>query len=319
MSNNIFFTLLLVVVVSICHAQTEPVKVSDEARIALTPIIPEQNDMVPTAARNILINRLRQLATSNGYAGSAVAPQFILAANPVLLDKKVASAAPNKIWMELEMTLYIADYYSKSVFATTSVSLRGVGATDQEALMDAYKGFSISKSDVKAFAKKGREEILAFYNTRCDFIIGRVEMLANTNQADAALEMLTGIPEVSKSCFEQAMAQSEKIFNMAAEQRCQQLIMAAKAAWANAPNRTGAEKAVYYLGVIPPQAKCSNEANALFSEIKSKMLEVEKWERRQYTDQISLMRDYIKALRDIGVAYGEGQPDTQIQIKGWLW
>lgn len=319
MFNHIITALLLLVAVSVCHAQTEPAKINDEVRIALTPVIPEQSDMVPIEARNILINRLRQLATANGYAGSAVTPQFILAANPVLLDKKVAAAAPNKIWMELEMTLYIADYYSKSVFATTSVPLRGVGATDQEALMDAYKGFSISKSDIKAFTKKGREEILAFYNTRCDFIVGRVEMLANTNQADAALEMLTSIPEVSKSCFEQAMKQSEKIFNMAAEQRCQQLVMAAKAAWANAPNRAGAEKATYYLGVIPPQAKCSGEANTLFSEIKAKMLETEQWERRQYTDQISLMRDYIKALRDVGVAYGEGQPDTQIQVKGWLW
>ncbi len=267
----------------------------------------------------MLLNRLRQLANSGGFAGNAFLPQFILAANPVIVDKKVAAAAPPKIWVELEMTLYIADQYSKSVFVTTTVSLRGIGATDTEAFTDAFKNFQPGKKELKEFTQKGRDEIVAYYNSRCDFIMGRIEILTNTNQADAALDMLLRIPEVSKSCFDASVAKSERVYLAAAEQQCSKLVQAARAAWANAPNRAGADKAAFYLGGIPTKAKCHGDADALLGEIKTKMKETENWEREQYKDGLSLQKQFIAALRDIGVAFGTGQPDTQINVRGWLW
>jgi hypothetical protein len=291
----------------------------DQARIALTAVIPEEAEALPAPARPVLINRLRQLANSAGYAGSANSPQFILAANPVVVEKKVAGTAPLKIWVELEMTLYIADQYSKSIFATTSINLKGIGATDAEAYTEAFKNLQVSKKELRDFAQKGRDEIVAFYNTRCDFIMSRVEMLVNTNQADAALDMLLRVPEVSESCFKSAVAKSKEVYLASAEQQCQTLIQAAKTAWANAPDRKGAEQASSYLSVVPVQAKCRQETDALLNEIKSKMQESEKWERQQYRDELDLMRRYVAALRDIGVAYGNGQPNQQIIVKGWLW
>jgi hypothetical protein len=320
LNNQIMFRLIIVSsLLLIGVINTTAQTVSDQIRVALTPVVPQNNEVLPESAKSILMNRLRQLSTANGYGGSSFIPQFIIAANPTLLEKKVAGTAPLKIWMELEMTLYIADHLSKTVFATTSITIKGVGSTDTEALMDAYKGFSINKSDIKEFAKNGREEIVKYYNTRCDFIMKQADMLVKSNQANAALDLLLAIPEVSKSCFDEAASKIETIYLTAAEQHCQQLLQAAKSAWANAPNRSGADKASFFLAVIPVQARCKKEVDVLLNEIKTKMLETEQWERKQYNDQIDLMRNYIHALRDIGVAYGEGQPDTQIQVKGWLW
>lgn len=292
---------------------------NDQTRIALTAIIPDDAEALPAPARPVLLNRLRQLANSTGYSGNGALPQFILAANPVVIEKKTAGTAPLKIWVELEMTLYIADQYSKSIFATTSVNLKGIGATDAQAYTDAFKAFQVSKKELQAFAQKGREEIVAFYDSRCDFIMNRAEMMVNSNQADAALDMLLRIPEVSESCFKSAVAKSKEIYLIAAEQQCLALVQAAKAAWANAPNRTGANQAASYLGVIPNQAKCHTDADALLKEIKVKMQETEQWERHQYRDNLDLMQRYIAALRDIGVAFGNGQPNTQVTVKGWLW
>jgi hypothetical protein len=312
---------VIIAIVWLCFSvQAQETKISDEVRVALTPVLPTDSmPELPAGARSILANRLRQLANANGYGGTAYLPQFILAARPALLEKKVAGTAPTKIWVEIELTLYIANQFAQVVFSTTSVTIRGVGATDTEAYMDAYKGFSIQKNDIKEFAKKGRTEITNFYNTQCDLIMKRVDMLTNINEADAALDMLLSIPDVSTSCFNKAAEKAPAVFKAAADQQCQKFLQAAKTAWANAPNRAGADKATYYLNFVLPQSRCQGDADKLLTEIKTKMLEIEQWDRKQYTDQIELMRLYIQALRDIGVAYGEGQPNTQIHVKGWLW
>ncbi len=315
---NILPILLLSSFVQL-RAQTEPAKVSDASRICLMAVIPADAENIPKQAGPILLNRLRQLSTANGYSSTSIYPQFILTANPVLTEKKVLGSAPIKIWVELETTLYIADQYSRTIFSTANITLKGVGSTDTEAYMDAFKSFKINRPDLKEFVTKGRAEIIRFYETRCDFIMSRVDMLVKTNQAAQGLDMLLSIPEVSKGCFDQAMAKAPEVFKASVNQQCQQVIRAAKTVWANSPNRQGADRAALLLFGVPPSAECYAEADKLLTEIKAKMQETERWERKQYTDQIDLMRQYIDALRDVGVAYGNGQPDTVVNFKGWLW
>lgn len=292
---------------------------NDPTRIALTPVVPEASENLPAGARQVLLNRLLQLANSNGYAGSASNGQFLLAANPVIVDKKVAGTAPPKIWVEMEMTLFIADPETKTILSTASVPLKGVGATDTEACIEAFKTFSVSKKEVRAFAEEGRKEIVAFYDKRCDFLLKRADMLTGTQNATAALELLLRVPEVSEKCYDAALAKIREVFPIAAEQQCRTLLQAAGAAWAKSPDRNGAEKAAGYLSLLPLQAGCRSEADALLKEIKAKMQELEGWDRQQYRDDLDLARRYIAAMRDIGVAYGQGQPDTQVLVKGWLW
>ncbi len=315
----VLFTISFLLPFSRAIAQTDNTKTSDQVRIPLTAVIPADAESIPEAARPILLNRLRQLATSHGYSSSSVYPQFILTANPVLTDKKVIGSAPMKVSLEFETTLYIADQASKTIFSTTNVTLTGVGNTETEAYMNAMKTFRTDQPAIRSFTQAGRAEILKFYNTRCDFVMSKVDVLVKTNQATAALDMLLNIPDVNKACFDQAMAKAPQVFEASAAQQCRELIQAAKTVWANSPDRKGAERAALLLLAIPATTDCYAEANALLAEIKSKMQETERWERKQYSDQIDLMKQYIDALRDVGVAYGNGQPDTVIHAKGWLW
>jgi hypothetical protein len=314
-----FSLFALLAAVTTLTAQADPNTVPETARVALTPVIAADAENIPQEAKPLLLNRLRQLATSNGYSSTALFPQFILTANPVLSDKQVIGSAPMKIRVELETTLYIADQASRTVFATGNVTLKGVGNTETEAYLDAFKTFRIEQPAVKAFAQKGREEIVRFYNMRCDFMLTKAEALVKTNQATEALEMLLSVPEVSRDCYEKAMALAPAVFEASAAQRCREVLQAAKTVWANSPDRRGSERAAILLLSIPPTASCIGESDKLLSEIKTKMQEVERFERSQYADRIDLMRRYIAALRDVGVAYGNGQPDTVIHARGWLW
>ena len=68
---------------------------------------------------------------------------------------------------------------------------------------------------------------------------------------------------------------------------------------------------------IYPDAKCYKEAQQLYDEIKSKVLDDWKFEMKIYQDGVDLESQRINAIRDIGVAYGEGQQPTSTYI-GWI-
>jgi len=60
------------------------------------------------------------------------------------------------------------------------------------------------------------------------------------------------------------------------------------------------------LSSIDPEASCYKEAKALNDKIGKRVLEIDKreWNYKMEID-VNLERDRIKAIRDIGVAYGK--------------
>ena len=79
-------------------------------------------------------------------------------------------------------------------------------------------------------------------------------------------------------------------------------------------NSQGARKAGEYLAQILPDAACYGEAMELYKEIKSKVLDDWKFEMKIYQDGVDIEKERIKAMRDIGVAWGEHQPKQTYQL-----
>ena len=75
----------------------------------------------------------------------------------------------------------------------------------------------------------------------------------------------------------------------------------------------GAEEAGNYLSKIDPTSTCYLEAKVLRNNINSKIKEIDKrnWDFK-WESEIGVTKDLIKAYRDIGVAWGENQPQTII-------
>ena len=54
---------------------------------------------------------------------------------------------------------------------------------------------------------------------------------------------------------------------------------------------------------------------ALYQEIKGKVLDDWKFEMKKYQDGVDLEKQRIDAMRQIGVAYGEHQPQNNTSIE----
>jgi hypothetical protein len=72
------------------------------------------------------------------------------------------------------------------------------------------------------------------------------------------------------------------------------------------------------LSNIDPEASCYKDAKALSDKIGKRVIEVDKreWNYKMELD-VNLKRDLIRAYRDIGVAWGNGQPKNVVIKSFW--
>lgn len=287
-----------------------------ESRIALSIVLPDQAESMPAGAETYLVNKLKQAAAQNGLAAEEGYSRFFITAVITPLSKDVVAGPPQQIAQNLDITLYIADGFDQKLFATTTVSARGVGTNETKSYIDAVKHINTNSKQFKEFAEAGKAKIIAYYETQCDNIIKKAQSLSKQKNYEAALYELTAIPDVCK-CYDQALEASSEIYQQYIDYLCDLNLAKARVAWAAEQNAEGAEKAGEYLAYIYPDAKCYDEAMDLYREIKAKVLDDWKFVMKIYRDGVDLEKERIKAWRDVGVAYGNHQQPVSNYVN-WL-
>lgn len=287
-----------------------------ESRIALSIVLPDQAESMPAGAETYLVNKLKQAAAQNGLAAEEGYSRFFITAVITPISKDIMAGPPQQIAQNLDITLYIADGFDQKLFATTTVSARGVGTNETKSYIDAVKHINTNSKQFKEFAEAGKAKIIAYYETQCSNIIKKAQSLSKQKNYEAALYELTAIPDVCK-CYDQALEASSEIYQQYIDYLCDLNLAKARVAWAAEQNAEGAEKAGEYLAYIYPDAKCYDEAMDLYREIKAKVLDDWKFVMKIYRDGVDLEKERIKAWRDVGVAYGNHQQPISNYVN-WL-
>ena len=299
-------------------------KSNDAGRIILNTVVPEQIEGLTGTAKANLENKLSQIATKNGMGGSALNPRFVLAANVIVQTKDITPTAPPMHAYTIEVTLFIGDGIEGTKFASTSVTLKGVGETETKAYMMALKNLKVDDPKYQAFIENGKKKIVDYYIAKCDFILKEAEQLAGRAEYDAAIAKLVSVPEVCKECYDKAMNAVAPIYKQQIDRICKLNLASATSVWNAGQNQNAASEAGKLLSVIDPNSNCFADAKALSDKIAKRVMELDnrEWnfQMKQYDDQVSIEKATIQAARDIGVAYGENQPQTvtyNYDVWGW--
>ena len=179
-------------------SQNNQGKTNDAGRIALASVVSNSIDGLNPASQSFLKNKLNQITSKYGMGGSAMNERFIITANAQVVTKDITSTAPPMHAYTLEVTFFIGDGVDGKLFASTSKTLKGVGETETKAYKAALKNIKSSDPVFQSFIEEGKNKIIEFYNSQCDFILKEAEMLVSRNEFDAAIYKLVGIPEVCK-------------------------------------------------------------------------------------------------------------------------
>ena len=284
---------------------------AQECDIPLMVVLTGQIDELPPGADSFLENKLRQIATSNGLAADQNFTQFAITTKIHLLDKEILPGPPRNFVLNMEVTLYIADFWGEKVFASTTINVKGVGSNETKAYTEGIKKINPNHKDIQAFVSNAKNKIVEYYDANYPTIIKKAQSMAGMKSYDEAMFHLMSIPACSKG-YDEALKASAVVYQQYVDHMCDQYLNRAKMAWAAEQNSYGAEQAGEYLTHIYPDAKCYGEANKLYKEIKAKVLDDWKFVIKMYDDAVSLEKQRINAWKEVGVAYGKGQKATTV-------
>ena len=289
----------------------------DEARVMLTAWVPPTIDGMPAAARQSLANKLTQVVTKNGLAGGNYNTRFIVSANVTISSKNILAGPPPMHAYGLDVTLYIGDGIEGTVFSSHSITVKGVGKNETKAYRAALKNIRTSDPEINAFVKAGKAKIIEYYKNNCDLIIKEAKALADQNNHEGALFKLAAVPSACEECYTKAMAAAKPIYQNYIDRDCKEKLQKAEAVWNAAQDRKAADEAGALLASVDPDANCFSQVKALSNKIAAKVKQLDDREWKYVLKEQQQESERIKAIRDIGVAYGKG-PKANITYKS-LW
>ena len=304
------------------NAQNTQGKTDDMKRIALTAYVPPQIEGMPESARANLENKLNQIVTENGLGGE-INQRFIITANISVLTKDITPTAPPMHAYTIEVTLYVGDGIAGTLFASTSTSLKGVGETETKAYLNALKNLKVKDPSYQSFLEKGKEKIIAYYNDKCDFILKDAETKSSGGNYEEAINILDAIPQVCKDCYMKGMDVMKGVYQQKIDRDCKAALTQAQGIWS--AKQTGESAAVMrvindvgsLLATINAESSCFKEAQSFYQVVAKRVKEIDEREWKYTLQEQKLEGERIKAMRDIGVAYGKNQPRTVYNVKTW--
>ncbi|MBR4809379.1 MAG: hypothetical protein IK031_03760 [Bacteroidales bacterium] len=319
---KIFAAIIIAAACISAAAQNNQGKMDDAGRIALTPVIlPEST--IPPAAANVVLNKLTQIVTKNGLAGSCFDPRFIITANMVELDHYVTATTPPMQAISFSPTLYIGDAATGTLYATCALgTIKGAGNTDSQAVMQAVKALRTNAPELQAFIETGKIRIIEWYNTQIDFLISEANSLAGQDKFDEAIALLYTVPTVCKEAFDKAMRAAEQIFQQKIDIEGAQLLNTATHVWNANQGWEGANEAAGYLSQIHPLSSVMPQAMALSETIakRVKELDTREWNfaMKQFDASVSLESQRISAMAEVGKAMAK-RPVNYYNMNSFGW
>ena len=314
----------------ICAMRIHAQKCFDDiGRISIHAYVPESEE-IPYESHKMLVSKLSQIISANGIADNENVVRFILTAKINVVSKDIVVGPPQRISQKLDITFILGDIDEDKVYSQLTISAIGIGQNLEKSYISAFKNINSKNPAIMAFIQEGKERLLAYYQTHCNELIAEAKKQASQQNYEEALMLLTSIPSVCASCFEESARIATTIYTNMIEVRGAEFLNQARATWANNPSREGAIEATRLLSQINFAASCQTQATSLLKEITVKMNEIDRreWKHqmqvyhdgierekrqwtqnvREYEDNVQAQRMYLKATRDVAIAYAKNQP-----------
>ncbi len=310
-------------------------RLDDIGRITIHTYVPD-NENLPPESQKFLETKLSQIITANGISDNENCVRFVLTAKINVISKDIVAGPPQRISQKLDITILLGDIEVDKVYAQTTVSTLGIGQSLEKSYISAFKNINPKNTAITAFVQEGKQKIIDYYQTNCEDVIAEARKQASLQNYEDALMLLTSIPDVCSSCFDEASQIATPIYNDMIEVRGAEYLNEARAIWAKNPTRSGAQEATRLLSQINFAASCQPKAAALIKEITAKMNEIDRreWEHkmqvyqdnverekrqwvqrvREYEDRVQTQRMYLKACRDVAITYAQNQPKVITRV-----
>jgi hypothetical protein len=310
--------ILFILATYFSNAQNTNGKLNDIERIALTTYLPENTGKMTDEAKSYMTNKLSQITSNYGIGSSELNQQFIITANVNIVSKDILPSTPAMQAITLECSFFIGDGIKGTLFSSISKTVKGVGENETKALMSALKNIKTNDSTFKEFFESAKQKIVKYYSAQCDFIIKEAQTLASQNKFEEAIYKLTTVPEISKNCYDNCMDAVGPFYKKYVNRECKRKLSDALSIWESNQTIEAANQVGKILSSIDPDTDCSVEVKNLMIKVSQRVKEIDAREWDYKLKEQTQISELINAYREIGVAYGNSQPQNiTYNIAGW--
>lgn len=284
-----------------------------ETKIALTPYVIYELETVPAAALSSLQRKLTGMATANGFAGTS--DTFLLTGVPSVADVSMTPTAPAQFVVSMDVEIFVVNNPEEVIVAQTVYSVKGVGASEQKAIIGAINQIDVKSIDTRRFMENARTKIIDYYAGRLPSIVAKAQSMASMKRYDEALAVLSGVPECLDE-YPQVADLMVDIFTKKIDLAADSLIRSASAKLA----MDNPEGAVADLVKVDPYSSLAPKADGIVAGIKAKadaekqaalQKEIEAYEyerdfaRRKYEDEIELKKKRLDLAKEVSATAGD--------------
>lgn len=218
-----------------------------------------------------------------------------------------------------DLQLAICDGTNKKVFATATIPLKGVGATDEQALTKALGSLNAKNPEFINFADKAKDKIIDYFNKNYPTYLQKAQTALSQRNYDEALYWVMTVPECCAG-YNEAHRLATAIYNDHIDYEGAQLLAKAEAEWAANPTAGGAQAAYSYLTQIDPSSESYTAAKSLGAKMtKSVKADFDFETKEKYRNQVALEKEHIQAAKAIGIAWAKNQPKTVVKHNWIVW
>ena len=131
------------------------------------------------SARKLFVTKLGQIASRNGMGGGWASGnnRFIISGDINILTKDITATAPTKYLVTIETTLAVGDGIDGKAFSSEFIEFKGIGISEDKAFISAIRKINPRHKLIKQAITEGKEKIIEYYNSRCDFILKEASVM----------------------------------------------------------------------------------------------------------------------------------------------
>lgn len=258
------------------------------AKIQLTPVASGTAQGMDKNVSEIIENRLRSIISANGFT-SGTNTRFVLAARFNVLDKQIVPGPPTKIVTVLEVTLAVGDGFSNTCFESRSFEIKGLGETEERAIISALKGLKTKNAAIGELVKVATERIREYYETNGAAIISQAKALITAQDYCKAISILSEIP-MECSHYPTAVQMISDAYQKEIDSEAATILMEAEAAWAANQTEEVGERIIALVTQIDPNSSSYPKAQVLVKKVGARIQKLQERAQRMEEEAIAFER-----------------------------
>lgn len=267
--------------------------------IKLNILVPKVCEDYPLAAAQSLTMNMLQITAANGIAGYGGNPAFVFAAlvNPV--KEGITNTIPKKNFINYNITFYIANIHSGDVFGTLEQEVMGVGASKEEAVVNAMESVK-SNAKLSALLVESSKKIVNWFESHSDSFVSEVQHYLRNGDYAEAYGLLASVPEEAVNCYSFAKQNIDSVHELYLKQMSDSYYRRMQDAIAGSNGSYNPEVAAY-LDMIPHNSSVYNNAVAAYESYTANVIANGNAERahKMFMEEESIALEKLNAEAEI--------------------